>query len=278
MDLFCLRRFHVALFVDFSIIHTVDDCEDEVRGLTSLSKKLDVFRDVSSDQVDVYDMNSNYRLMRRHLSVPGSNVWDMTSNTVDRCLFMSEFVDKKVFKVTIAGDLTEYDVGDLEPRGLSMMTNGNLLVSCRNHTKLVELDDDGICAMHSVDSDEWIPHLWHAVQMSNGDFVVCHGSGPHLHRVCIIDRFGSIERTFWGLSGSGEDELNVPCHLAVDENDFIFVADCLNKRVTLLSPMLSFIRHVKSEMASRPQRLYLDRDTKRLYVGQRDGDVIVIQL
>ena len=67
--------------------------------------------------------------------------------------------------------------------------------------------------------------------------------------------------------------------MAVDEDSqFIFVADCLNNRVVMLSPTLEFVRHI-SEGLSHPRRLYLHHATRRLYVGQHDdGDVDVIQL
>ena len=60
----------------------------------------------------------------------------------------------------------------------------------------------------------------------------------------------------------------MPAHLAVDDNEFVFVADVFNRRVTLLSPTLSYIRQVASsdKLKWRPCRLHLDVQRRRLYV------------
>ena len=62
--------------------------------------------------------------------------------------------------------------------------------------------------------------------------------------------------------------MNVPAHLAVDRNGFVFVADVNNYRVLLLSPALTFVREVLSleQLKWWPVRLWLDSDRRRLYV------------
>jgi len=45
----------------------------------------------------------------------------------------------------------------------------------------------------------------------------------------------------------------------------------------LLSPTLEFVCYI-TEKLSGPYRLYLDQSTRRLFVGQFSGDVVVIQL
>lgn len=265
---------------DHAVIRTITS-DYEVRGLTMFNGKLHVLRNTTNDQVDVYKMNTedNDTLYCRDLIVPGDNLWDMTSGTRDRCMYVSDRGQREVYDVTEADDVKVPATFSHEPRGLSMMDNGKLLVTCRNELAVVccdllSFDDDS-----DVCLDETIQQPWHAIQLKTGNFVVCHGSGPSkLHRVCIVDRSGCIIRSFGSVCGSGKLQLNVPCHLAVDKDDFIFVADCLNERVTLLTPTLDFVCHVIEKMDSRPQRLLLTRGRKQLYVGQRNGDVLVLQL
>jgi len=122
-----------------------------------------------------------------------------------------------------------------------------------------------------------IKYPWHAVQLTTGQYVVCHG-GSRLHRVCIVDDDGRVTRSYGGHSGSGVGQLNWPMHLAVDEDSqLICVADLNNDRVVVLSPTLEFVRYI-SEGLSGPQRLYLHQATRRLYVGQWNRGVAVIQL
>ena len=249
----------------------------EVRGLTSLNEELRVLHNVGKNQIHFYVMNNvndDYLTLPGSLSLPGDHLWDITSSAISNCMYISDYVEREIFDVTLAHHVTSWKL-DCEPRGLSMLNNGNLLVTCRDPSALVELSfNDGTIA-GEISLDETITKPWHAVQMSTGNFAVCHGNGTKKHGVCIVDRSGRVIRSFGSIQGS---HMKIPCHLAIDKNDFIFVADCLNLRVTLLTPTLDFGGHIIEEMDSRPQCLYLDRDTKRLYVGQRNGDVLAIQL
>ena len=98
---------------------------------------------------------------------------------------------------------------------------------------------------------------------------MCHGDpGDPVHRVCLIGSDGRVVKSYGGQKGSGTLQMNVPAHLAVDRNGFVFVADVINDRVLLLSPALSFVREVLSREQVRwtPERLWLDSDRRRLYV------------
>jgi len=68
--------------------------------------------------------------------------------------------------------------------------------------------------------------------------------------------------------GSNTGQYDVPVHLAVDDNEFVFVVDLRNRRVTLLSPTLNYIRQIVSrdKLKWRPDRLHLDVQSRRLYV------------
>jgi len=59
----------------------------------------------------------------------------------------------------------------------------------------------------------------------------------------------------------------MPFHLALDANESVFVVD-LNRRVSLLSPTLDYIREVIScdQVKWQPGRLCLDVQRRRLYV------------
>jgi len=166
-----------------------------------------------------------------------------------------------------------------KPLGMSVTSSCNLLVTCHLPHKLVELSADSGQCVREITLQSNIEYPWHAVQLTTGQYVVCHG-GIHLHRVCIVDDDGRVTRRYGGQQrGSGIGQLNWPMmHLAVDEDSqFIFVADYYNDRVVVLSMTLQFVRYI-SEGLSVPCRLYLHQATRRLYVGQWNRDVAVIQL
>ena len=119
---------------------------------------------------------------------------------------------------------------------------------------------------------------WHSVQLTTGQFVVCHGEyGRGLHQVCVVGDDAKVTRSYGGECGSGVGQMICPLHMAIDkDSQFIFVADWLNDRVVLLSPTLEFVRYL--DRLSDPRRLYLHQATRRLFVGRSNRAVTVIQL
>ena len=114
------------------------------------------------------------------------------------------------------------------------------------------------------------------VQLSNGELIVSHGiAGDPLHRVCLVGSDGQVVRSYGGPPGAGCQQVKTPVHMAVDGNDFIFVAD-RNRRVLLLSPTLTYVREVVSceQLKCTPLRMSLDVQRRRLYVADdewKDG-------
>ena len=117
---------------------------------------------------------------------------------------------------------------------------------------------------------------WHAIQLTSGQFIVCHSDHDNaVHHVCMISPDGRhIDHSQGGQRGSGTGQYNEPRHLAVDNYEFMFVADSGNRRVTLLGQNLSYVRQVLSRdnMKGSPDRLCLDLHRRRLYVADNDSD------
>jgi len=253
--------------------------EDHVLGVTSVDDELFVLLRRDNNQVCVYCINDYQQ--RRHLNVPGykPDVFsDMTSCVRHKCLYMSDLNNSCIHRYELARRATSKWSVPGAPRGLSVTLSGNLLVTCWGPNKLVELSvDSGECVREiALQSDIEYPR--HSVQLTTGQFVVCHGvSDSDFHRVCVVGDDGKVTRSYGGQRGSDVGQLNWPYHLAVDkDSQFIFVADRHNDRVVLLSPTLEFVRYI--EGLSLPYRLYYHQATRRLFVGQHYGDVSVIQL
>ena len=270
----------VRLFVCLAatVIDKTSTGGDGVLGVTSVDGELFVllWRDVN--QVVVYSIN-NYQLLR-HLSVPGLKPSDndMTSCVRHKCLYMSDYCHNCIHRYDLKSRaIIKWRVRG-SPGGLSVTPSCNLLVTCREPSKLVELSAvSGRCVREITLQSR--PS--HSVQLTTGKFVVCHGVWDDIiHRVCLVGDDGKVTRSYGGPRGSNVGQLNCPSHLAVDKDSHcIFVADHDNGRVVLLSPTLEFVRYVSEEL-SWPWRLglHLDQATQRLFVGQLYGDVVVIQL
>jgi len=268
------------------VIKTISTGDDDVLGVTSVDDKLFVLLDRDYDRVAVYSVN-DYRLLR-HFSLYGLKrfylilqlygVNDLTSCVRHRCLYASDHDYGRVHRYDLASSATrKWSVPGL-PYRLSVTPSANLLVTCREPNKLVELSADSGQCVREIALQSDIKYPRHAVQLTTGQYVVCHSDPYNLHRVCIVDDDGRVTRSYGGQSGSDVGQLNEPCHLAVDEDSqLICVADLNNNRVVVLSPTLELVSYI-SEGLSCPCRLYLHQETRRLYVAQLNRCVAVIQL
>jgi len=261
------------------VVHTLPEGEG-VAGVTSLADEVYVLRRKERDQVEVYDV-INYRLQRR-LTVPNIGGFvDMTSCEHYRCVYIADNVEC-IHRLNVQGAVTQLAVND-KPAGLSVNAAHNVLVTCRDVRKIKEFSSRGnlLCVLTLPDD---VINPRHAIQTRKGEFIVCHGEvGDAVHRVCKISADGGgIIKSHGGQPGSGNGQYDWPFHLAVDNNEFVFVVDVGNHRVTLLSPTLDYIRQVVSpdDLKRLPMRLCLDIHRRRLYVTDDEvrGRVVVFSI
>jgi len=261
-----------CLCTEGQVVHTLPE-GPTVFGVTTLGEQVYVLRWKERDQVEVYDVNT-YRL-QRCLTVPNlRGIIDMTSCEHFLCLYISDRGAECVHSVGLPGNATQWPVSD-EPWGLSVNAAHNVLVTCRLVRKIKEFSPRGeLLRDVTLRDDVTNPSL--AIQLTSGQFIVCHGNvfrGDPVHRVCTVSADGhEIVRSHGGQPGSDTGQYNDPTHLAVDNNEFAFVADGENRRVTLLSPTLNYIRQVVSrdQMKWGPSYMCLDVRRRRLYVGESE--------
>ena len=226
-----------------------------------------MLRDKKSDEVEVCDVNT-YSL-QRCLTVPNLRGFsDMTSCEHFLCLYISDPDAECVHRLGLQGNATQWPVSD-ELHSLSVNAAHNVLVGCRVVRKIKEFSPRGDL-LRDVTLPDDVINPWHVIQLTSGQFIVCHGGpGDPVHRVCTVSADGrEIVRSHGGQPGSDAGQCNMPCHLAVDNNKSVFVADFYNRRVTLLSPSLNYIRLVVSgdQMKWKPGWMCLDVRRRRLYV------------
>jgi len=249
-------------------VHTLPEGKP-VTGVTSLADEIYLLRGLKErDQVEVYDVTT-YRLQRR-LNVPNARGFvDMTSCEHYRCVYIADPFVVCIHRLDVQGAATRWAVND-KPWGLSVNVAQNVLVVCPDVRKIKEFSSHGDLVRELTLPDDVI-NPCHAIQTRNGEFIVCHGKvDDAVRRVCKVAVNGhDVVQSHGGQPGSDTDQYNVPCHLAVDNNEFVFVVDHINRRVTLLSPTLGYIRQVVSrdQLKWLPVRMYLDTQRRRLYVA-----------
>ena len=261
---------------------------EAVRAMTSLNSHLYLLRNKSSEQIEVYDIDS-YRLLHC-LTVPElGEVDDIVACGHYCCAYISDFTHDSIHRVALpdAALITNWPVNDT-PVGLSITVTHNVLVSCWKVRKIKEFNTDGQL-LHGLTLPEDVLSPRHTLQLSSGEFIVCHGlPSDQLHRVCLTGSDGSVVKSYGGPKGSGRQQMDVPVHLAVDRNEFVFVVDLNNCRVLLLSPMLTYVREVVSrkQLRWKPLRVHLNSDRGRLYVADNElkegkwatGRVVVVSV
>jgi len=162
-----------------------------------------------------------------------------------------------------------------EPCGLSLTSNNNLLITFPVINYLREYTTQGK-QLREIKLDNSIDSPWHAIQLSTGEFVVCHGLSQQ-HRVVIVNTNGHIIRSYGGAKGSSDGQLNGPSHLTVDSHNNILVADRDNDKIRLLSSSLVHLGDlslIRREF-NRPYRLHLDELNSRLYIGEFLGQRVI---
>jgi len=238
--------------------------------VTLLAGDLYLLRRKDRDQVEVYDVIT----YRRRLTVPG--IWgfdhDMTSCEHYHCVYIADAHGECVHRLDVQGVFTRWTVSDT-PRGLSVNAAHNVIVACPSVRKIKEFSSHGDLLSELTLPDD-VVNPWHVIQTRSGQFIVCHGGrGDPVHRVCVISADGRhIVHSHGGQPGSDAGQYNVPRHLAVDDNEFVFVVDLNNRRVTLLSPTLQYVRQVVSrdQLKWWPNRLCLDTERRLLYVAENE--------
>jgi len=253
------------------VVHTLPDGE-AVFGVTSLGEEVYVLRlkEGGRDAIEVYDMITYH--LKRCLSIQNTcSFADMTSCAYFRCLYISDGNAACVHRLDSEGNAERWPVNDA-PRGLSVNACHNLIVTCCAARRIKEFSPRGDL-LHDVKLTDEVVNPCHAIYLNDAKFVVCHSSCDTVHRVCVTSADGRhVVHSHGGRRGSDIDQYNGPAHLAVDNNQFLFVADVNNRRVTLLSPTLNYICQVVSsdQVKWRPMRLYLDARRRRLYVADNE--------
>jgi len=259
----CLCTFTVG-----QLVHTLPEGE-AVLGLTLLAGEIYLLRITRTqrDQIEVYDVNTYH--FQRHLTVPSiCGFSDMISCEYHRCVYIDDHFLECVHRLDVRGAVTWWAVNDA-PGGLSVNAAHNVLVTCGRVHKIKEFSSYGVGLREFTLPFDFI-HPLHAIQTRSGHFIVSHGyQGDLINHVFMMSADGHIVHSHGGKAGSHTGQYRVPCRLAVDDNECVFVADLNNRRVTLLSPTLEYVGLAVSrdQLKWHPGRLCYDRERRKLYVA-----------
>jgi len=243
-------------------------------GAVVISKELFVILSENDDQIQVYDVDSF--APARQIALPDiKNAHSLTGCQSNLCLYVGDIGHKSIQLVDLkTSSITQWKTGE-PPRGLSVTRSHNLLVTVELSTKVQEYTTTGNL-VREIKLDVSLDCPQHCVELPSGQFVVSH-LGSTQHRVCIVDASGRISGSYGGPQGSMTEQLRDPRRLAVDSLGNVFVVDCSNDRIEMLSPKLVHLGYlsVAGLQLNRPYTLHVDESSGRLYIGEWVGRVIV---
>ena len=282
--------------VDEEIICTFrDEGKCHLGGVTSLQDKIYVICR-ESNQVFVFpDHKPFHELKEERIEIKKlTKPVDIAASTYTRSIFVSDGWTRNdhgvVWKIQMPGkEVSRWNIRG-KPFTLSITPSDQLLVAVhremegnnyRNwHLDVLEVSDGTRIKSISLPA-EIVVTVHHAVQLSNGNFIVLFVNNtdpddwdPKTDVISELSSDGQdFIRTFDPRSDesikSEEGEQVRLTHLSVDEGDQIFAADYYGDRVFLFNSTLSGHRVVlDKDSINSPRRLWYAAEQRCLLVGQ----------
>jgi hypothetical protein len=266
--------------------HIISDDRRRIFGMTSIDNRLFLVRSPSRKQIQVFDTHEFKLQQVLEVEDLNDDLWDysgLTSCVTNNCLYVSDTVEKTVYKVELSGNNQVFGWQvDGWPRGLSTNTSHNLLTVCCWTNKILEYTTTGsLIRKIRLKANDVISFPHHAIQLTSDQFAVCCSND-----VVEVDTEGRVVVSYKNqLQSSTQRKFNFlhRLDLAVDENnDFVFVADTYNNRNMIVNRSLDCCGAHKFSIMSvggklkLPSCLHFDTSQNRLFFGQWHGQCLVL--
>ena len=152
--------------------------ESCVHGVTVVDDKLCVLR---SQLLQVFDdfettkYTTTYTITVTAVGVHYRN--DITSCSQNRCLYISDYLKTRIYKLSVVNgkyfDVVAKWEMPFKPSGISTTGEGNLLITCVNDRKLLEITSSGKL-LRKIALEGVVELPLHAVEIAEGQLAVCH--------------------------------------------------------------------------------------------------------
>ena len=204
--------------------------------------------------------------------------WDMVASKLSRSIFISDNDNRCLWRIQIPGrEISRWEV-DGRPYNMSISSSDVLVVDVNRDGRIRlnlycnRLSD--VMLIESIPLPTEMDTLNHAVQLSNGNFIISHSmdDDPDVFLISELSVDGrKFIRSFdpRSFASIGLDGW-VPYHSSIDEDGNIFIADpknvvLLHSRWTDVQILLNRDQH----SIESPRRLCYIREKQQLIVGQR---------
>ena len=175
---------------------------------------------------------------------------DICSCKVSICLYIMHekmfCILEEVLKISKDGKvLKRWLTKDNAKGNLSVTEEGNVVITVHDKHMLLEYSPEGKF-LRRINLPPECMYPLHAIKVANNQYYVSHGSLiEHVHRVCLVNGKGEVEKSFGHAIGCGDDQLNMPYYLAVGSNGCVTVVDLFNDRLLSLNSNLKSTAKIK---------------------------------
>ena len=207
--------------------------------------------------------------------------WDMVASKLSRSIFISDSDNRYLWRIQMPGrEISRWKV-DGTPFRMSISSSDVLVVHVvrdgrihRDYLNLYRSSD--VMLIESIPLPSEMKKLYHAVQLSNGNFIISHSTNDDW-RVFLISELSVDGRKFIrsfdprSFASIGLDGWK-PVHLSIDEDGNIFIADYSNDLVVLLHSRwtdVQILLNRDQHSIESPTRLCYIREKQQLIVGQQ---------
>ena len=225
-----------------------------------------------SDRIRVFGLNNE---QLEDIKVKGlKEPWDIVACSETRSLYVADWESPGcVWRVSTDGRVINKflptTTKSFRPWSLSV-TSGRLLVTT----------DDDVLLLYGADGVELkrlsftdMSDLHHAVETSRGTFVFCHLKPQP--QVVEVDGDGRIISVY-----NDQQQLTLPCHLSIDSEGKMFIADFNKQHILLLTSDLQLDRVLldtqHNQLVKQPSRLFYGQQTQQLLVGSPWSPVVQV--
>ena len=160
------------------------------------------------------------------------------------------------------------------PMGVTITTEGLLYVAHNNGVDV--LTYDGVCVRQIGCGT--LKYPWDVTVHNGGVFVADNGN----HRVAVFSQDGKLIRTI-GSQGTGPGQFISPTGVAISPDGELYVSECSNGRIQVLTPQGVYIREFgKGQLSNQHKLLFsgdkhvlvADHSNHRVAVFNQDGALV----
>ena len=225
----------------------------------------------SSSEIKVFDRDS-LEPLESIIVNEMRNPWDIIA--IEGVLYVSDKDKRCIFKISDKSE-EKWSVNS-KLVTLSPAERDNILACCFFPNKLVEYSPTGLM-IFQIDLNARGISLSHAIQLYNGNYVICD-TKMKSHRIVQLDDMGDTPMWQGPVSELDGKSMNTPRYLAKERHNIVLIADQNNDRILLHNPLTlaGETLPLKGHQIQSPYRICLDAIEKRLYVVEERQNKLLI--